>query len=147
MTSRTARLFALGLLLASVQAFAQSAPPPAHLPAWEQLTPQQREAFIAPLRDRWNREPDERPRMLERAQRWQSMSPEQRAQARHGMKRFEGMNPEQRRQARALYGRMKELAPAQRDALRDQWKKMSPEQRDAWMEQNAPRRRPSREER
>ena len=67
--------------------------------------------------------------------------------ARHGMKRFEGMNPEQRRQARALYGRMKELTPEQRAALRDQWKKMTPEQREAWMQENAPRRRPSREER
>lgn len=147
MTSRNARLLALCLLVfASAQAFAQSAPP-APLPTWEQLTPQQREALIAPLRDRWNRESEERPRMLERAQRWQSMSPEQRAQARHGMKRFEGMNPEQRRQARALYGRMKELTPEQRTALRDEWKKMTPEQRDAWMKDNAPRRRPQREER
>jgi Spy/CpxP family protein refolding chaperone len=63
------------------------------------------------------------------------------------MKRFEGMSPEQRRQARALYGRMKELTPEQRAALRDQWKKMTPEQREAWMQENAPRRRPSREER
>ena len=104
MTSRIARLFVLGLLaFASSDAFAQS-PPPAPLPAWEKLTPQQREALIAPLRDRWNREPEDRPRMMERAQRWQALSPEQRAQARHGMKRFEGMSPEQRRQARALYG-------------------------------------------
>ena len=147
MTARIARLFVLGLLaFASAEAFAQS-PPPAPLPAWEKLTPQQREALIAPLRDRWNREPEDRPRMMERAQRWQALSPEQRAQARHGMKRFEGMNPEQRRQARALYGRMKELTPEQRAALRDQWKKMTPEQREAWMQQNAPRRRPSREER
>lgn len=146
MTSRIARLFVLGLLaFASSEAFAQS-PPPAPLPAWEKLTPQQREALIAPLRDRWNREPEDRPRMMERAQRWQALSPEQRAQARHGMKRFEGMNPEQRRQARALYGRMKELTPEQRAALRDQWKKMTPEQREAWMQKNAPRRRPSREE-
>ena len=134
MTSRITRLFVLGLLaFASAQAFAQS-PPPAPLPAWEQLTPQQREALIAPLRDRWHRKPEDRPHMMERAQ------------ARHGMKRFEGMNPEQRRQARALYGRMKELTPEQRAALRDQWKKMTPEQREAWMQKNAPRRRPSREE-
>ena len=37
--------------------------------------------------------------------------------------------------------------PEQRAALRDQWKKMTPEQREAWMQKNAPRRRPSREER
>lgn len=42
---------------------------------------------------------------------------------------------------------MKELTPEQRTALRDEWKKMTPEQRDAWMKDNAPRRRPQREER
>jgi len=136
MIARATRLFVLGLLLASGHAWAQSTPAP--LPEWEKLTPQQREALIAPVRDRWNREPDERRRMMERAQRWQALTPEQRAQARHGMKRFEGMNPEQRRQARALYGRMKTLTPEQRADLREQWKKMTPEQREAWMRDNAP---------
>lgn len=133
------RILALGLALAGGQALAQSSP--ASLPDWDKLTPQQREALIAPVRDRWNREPDERARMLERAQRWQALTPEQRAQARHGMKRFENMNPEQRRQARALYGHMKTLTPEQRDALREQWKKMTPEQREAWIRDNAPPRR------
>ena len=130
------RVLALGLLFAGSHALAQRAPAP--LPTWDKLTPQQREALIAPVRDRWNREPEDRARMLERAQRWQAMTPEQRAQARHGQKRFEGMNPEQRRQARALYGHMKSLTPEQRDALREQWKKMTPEQREAWMRDNAP---------
>lgn len=136
MIARATRLFVLGLLLACGHAWAQYTPAP--LPEWEKLTPQQREALIAPVRDRWNREPDERQRMMERAQRWQALTPEQRAQARHGMKRFEGMNPEQRRQARALYGRMKTLTPEQRAELREQWKKMTPEQREAWMRDNAP---------
>jgi Protein of unknown function (DUF3106). len=136
MMVRTLCLFFLGLLLASGHAWAQSAPAP--LPVWEKLTPEQREALIAPVRDRWNREPDERGRMMERAQRWQALTPEQRAQARHGMKRFEGMSPDQRRQARALYGRMKTLTPEQRAELREQWKKMTPEQREAWMRDNAP---------
>lgn len=133
------RTLFLGLALASGQALAQSST--ASLPDWDRLTPQQREALIAPVRDRWNREPDERARMLERAQRWQALTPEQRAQARHGMKRFENMSPEQRRQARALYGHMKTLTPEQRDALREQWKKMTPEQREAWMRDHAPPRR------
>ena len=145
--NRTIRLTVLALALWPAFAFAQSATVATQYPEWDQLTPAQRELLIAPVRDRWNREPEDRPRMMERAQRWQALSPEQRAQARHGMKRFEGMSPEQRRQARALYGRMKELTPEQRAALRDQWKKMTPEQREAWMQENAPRRRPSREER
>ena len=127
----------LGLLLLAGQALAQSQPATS-LPDWDKLTPQQREALIAPVRDRWNREPEERARMLERAQRWQMMTPEQRAQARHGMKRFEDMNPDQRRQARALYGHMKSLTPEQRNALREQWKKMTPEQREAWIRDHAP---------
>ena len=130
------RILALGALLASGHVLAQASPTP--LPAWDKLTPQQREALIAPVRDRWNREPEDRGRMLERAQRWQAMTPEQRAQARHGMKRFEGMSPDQRRHARALYARMKSLSPEQRETLREQWKKMTPEQRESWMRDNAP---------
>lgn len=136
MKAAALRILALGVLLASGHVLAQSAPAP--LPAWEKLTPEQREALIAPVRDRWNREPGDRGRMLERAQRWQAMTPEQRAQARHGMKRFEGMSPDQRRHARALFARMKTLSPEQREALRNEWKKMTPEQREAWMRDNAP---------
>lgn len=145
MKARALRFLVLGLLFAGSHAFAQSTPAP--LPAWDKLTPQQREALIAPVRDRWNREPEDRGRMLERAQRWQAMTPEQRAQARHGQKRFEDMNPDQRRQARALYGQMKALTPEQREALREQWKKMTPEQREAWMRDNAPPRDRDRERR
>jgi hypothetical protein len=130
------RVLALGLALTASHALAQTSPAP--LPTWDKLTPQQREALIAPVRDRWNREPEDRARMLERAQRWQAMTPEQRAQARHGMKRFEDMSPGQRREARALYGHMKTLTPEQRETLREQWKKMTPAQRDAWIRDNAP---------
>lgn len=123
-------------LLLSGNALAQNAATP---PEWDKLTPQQREALIAPVRERWNREPEERTRMLERAQRWQSMTPEQRAQARHGMKRFERMDAEQRRQARALYEQMMRLTPDQRRELREQWKTMTPAQREDWMRTHAPK--------
>ncbi|MEL1265628.1 DUF3106 domain-containing protein [Pseudoxanthomonas putridarboris] len=133
-------LASLTLLLFSIllsgNVLAQDAATP---PEWDKLTPQQREALIAPVRERWNREPEERARMLERAQRWQSMTPEQRKQARHGMKRFERMNPEQRRQARALYEQMTQLTPEQRDELRERWKTMTPAQRDDWMRKHAPK--------
>ena len=71
------------------------------LPAWDQLTPAQRELLIAPVRDRWNREPEKRARFMAYAERWKSMPPPQRERARHGMQRWEGMTPEQREQARA----------------------------------------------
>ena len=61
-------ILALALLSASTAGWAQSAP----LPDWERLTPQQREALIAPVRDRWNdAPPPQRERMLQHGQRWQ----------------------------------------------------------------------------
>ena len=125
----------LCLLLASGSALAQSAPAEA-LPEWDKLSAQQREALLAPVRERWNSEPGQRARMLEHAQRWRSMTPEQRGQARKGMRRFEGMDPQQRQDARALFGRMQQMPPEQRQQLREQWKGMTPEQRRAWVQQN-----------
>lgn len=122
------------LLLAAVPALA--ADPAKPLPAWDQLTPAQREQLIAPVRDRWNSQPEERQRMLERSQRWQQMTPEQRQRARHGMQRWEHMNPEQREQMRALYGKMRGLDETQRKALKEQWRAMTPEQRRAWVQAN-----------
>ena len=70
-------LFFLLLLAVPAMASAQSAPaaarpsgspPPAAepvLPAWDQLSPEQRDALVAPLRERWNDSPQERARMLE----------------------------------------------------------------------------------
>lgn len=130
----------LGLLLIAGNALAQSSPAPP-LPDWDKLTPQQREALIAPVRERWNADPGERPRMLEHAKRWKTMTPEERRQARKGMRRFEGMNPQQREEARALFVRMKELNPQQREQLRGEWKKMTPEQRRTWVQKNALRNR------
>jgi len=128
----------LGLLLMAGHAWAQSASAPS-LPEWDKLTPQQREALVAPVRERWNADPGERARMLEHAQRWKSMTPEQRKQARKGMRRFEDMNPRQREEARVLFLRMKELPPEQRRKLREDWKSMTPEQRHTWIQKNAPK--------
>ncbi len=70
MTTRINTLVLLaGLALAPFATHAQDAkpaPPPTEaMPAWEQLSPAQRELLIAPVRDRWNREP-ERPQALGR---------------------------------------------------------------------------------
>lgn len=124
-----------------VPAFA-SDPPAATLPAWKQLSAAQREQLIAPVRERWNAEPERRARMLEHAQRWQQMTPDQRRQARHGMQRWEHLNPEQRNQMRALFERMRALDPEQRRALKQRWRQMTPEQQRAWVEANPPRARP-----
>lgn len=129
------------------------------LPAWEQLTPAQREELVAPLRARWDDNPDERPHMLERARRWHAMPPEQRARAHHGMKRWEHMDPakraemralfertrgmskQQRRETFALYHEMRKMTPDQREALKQRWVRMTPDERKAWMHEHAPRRK------
>ena len=138
MNTLLARPLLLGLLFAAGGAFAQTAPTPP-LPEWDKLSPQQREALIAPVRERWNSEVEQRPRLLEHAQRWNRMTPEQRKQAHKGMRRFEGMNPHQREEARALFERMQHMTPEARKQLREEWQQMTPEQRRAWVQQHPPR--------
>lgn len=135
------RAATLGMLLLAGNSLAQSTPSQA-LPEWDKLTSQQREALIAPIRERWNADPTDRPRMLEHARRWQAMTPEQRRQARKGMRRFEGMKPHQREEARALFERMKSLSPEQRKQLREEWRAMTAEQRKAWVQKNPPKSAP-----
>ncbi|UNK49106.1 DUF3106 domain-containing protein [Lysobacter sp. S4-A87] len=141
--SRLTRVAAvLALLVAASPVFAADPPkdvaatPAKSLPAWEQLTPAQREQLIAPVRERWNNQPEERQRMLDRAERWQQMTPEQRNQARHGMKRWEHMSPEQREQMRALYAKMRGMDETRRAALKAEFRAMTPEQRRAWVQAN-----------
>ena len=140
------RLLACALLLLSVPAFAQQrAPAPAPttrtLPAWDQLTPAERDALVAPLRERWNNaDPAHRQRMLDHARRWEELTPEQRRTARKGQRRWEHLTPEQRQQARVLYQHMRGMDPEQRAALRKQWQAMTPEQRKAWLDEHPPRR-------
>lgn len=136
------RLLRIGLaclsMLMVLPALAQSSAPSTTLPEWEQLTPAQRETLIAPMRDRWNNEPETRGRMFSHAERWQSMTPEQRKKAEQGRRQFEHMNSHQREQAKVLYVHMVKMKPEDRQKLRDEWKTMTPEQRKAWMEQNRP---------
>ncbi len=126
-------LFLLAML-APLLAMAQTATPVANaMPEWDQLTPAQREALVAPLRERWNREPGERPRMFERAQRWQAMPAGQRERARYGMHRWEGMAPQKRTQARALFHALRGMDEAQRTSFMAQWRQMTPQQRSEWL--------------
>ncbi|GAB3335895.1 DUF3106 domain-containing protein [Marilutibacter aestuarii] len=130
------RLLAVLLALALSPMVVGAPPPPQGPPppGWDDLTDAQRDMLVAPIRERWNNEPDERHRMLERARRWQELSPEQRARARHGRHRWEDMSPEQRRQTRALFETMRSMTPEERGALKAKWRAMSPEQRDAWIQ-------------
>ena len=131
--NRTIRLTILALALWPAFAFAQSAAVPNQYPEWDQLTQAQRDALVAPLRERWNRNPDERARMAERAQRWQSMPRDQRERAGHGMQRWEHMSPEQRGEARALFHAMRGLDKEQRKAFMAEWRQKTPQQKADWL--------------
>ena len=133
-------LWAVPLLAGLLSAGAASAQSPgAAPPAWDQLTPAQREQLLAPLRDRWSQaDADERRRMLEHARRWQAMTPAERQNARHGMHHWKRLAPEQREEARALYGKLRALPESERAALRERWRQMTPEQRRQWATANPP---------
>lgn len=126
----------LGAALLAVAGIAAATPPApdAPLPAWDRLTPAQREQLIAPIRDRWNAEPEQRPRMLLHAQRWQTLTPEQRKRARHGIVRWQQMDPEHRGQMRALFGHLRAMPEAERREFMAKWRSMSPEQKRDWLQ-------------
>lgn len=130
---RTSRLLPvlMALLLIAGNAFAQS------MPAWEQLSPAQRELLVAPIRERWDFNPEMRKRMFEHAQRWRQLTPEQREAAHKGQGRWETMPADERQAMRALFQKMHDMTPEQRRALREKWRAMTPEQRRAYLGQNA----------
>ena len=133
MTRLRPGLFAAALALACAPALAAD-PAATALPAWEQLTPAQREQLIAPLRERWNAEPAQRARMLAHAQRWQQLTPEQRQRAHRGVDRWQHMAPEQREQMRAVFAHVRGLPDAERRAFMARWKTMTAEQKRAWVQ-------------
>ncbi len=131
--NRTPRLLLLALLLWPALCFAQAQPAgTAAYPDWDKLTPAQRDALIAPLRERWNSNPNERARMLERAQRWKAMPSGERDRARHGAQRWESMSPDQRNQARALFHAIHGMDKESRGDFMAKWRQMTPQQRADW---------------
>ena len=112
------------------------------LPRWEQLSAEQRELLIAPLRERWNAQPEERARMLRHAQRWKQLPPESRERAQRGMRRVEQMDPEQRARARAIFEATRTMTPEQRTRFRQEWVRMPQDQRREWLRTHAASERP-----
>ncbi len=140
--SKTRLILATCLLLASGSLLAAGQDKPAtggELPAWEQLSAEQRELLVAPVRERWNANPAERARIYGHAERWQTMTPEQRKHARRGLRHWEHMDPERRAEMKALFQAMKPMSPEQRKELRKRWRGMTAEQRRQWVEANPAR--------
>lgn len=142
---RTMRILPAALLLAPMLAWAQQAAPAAELPEWDRLTPAQRELLIAPVRERWNAAPADRASMYRHAERWQSMTPEQRARARRGMHRWEHMPAQTRGNARVIYLHLRGMDQDKRKLFLEQWKAMTPEQRQAWLNAQRPQVPPPRD--
>jgi len=116
---------------------AQSTAPP--LPAWEQLTPGQREQLTATIRDRWNdAAPAERARMLARAERWQQMGTVQRERISRVMGRWQGLPPGDHQELRALFHALGGMGEAERADFLKRWEGMNAEERKAWGEANPP---------
>ena len=65
--NRMIRLAVLVLALLPALAFAQQQSTTTQSPEWDQLSQAQRDAIIAPLRERWNANPGERAKMVERS--------------------------------------------------------------------------------
>ncbi|TBR10345.1 MAG: DUF3106 domain-containing protein [Lysobacter sp.] len=129
--NRSASLFLSTVLLAA--ALPAAAQPATSLPDWDRLDASQRDVLTAPVRERWNANPEHRSRMMEHAQRWKAMTPEQRAKALQGVERFQKMSPEERAKARAAFSPFRRMSEAERRSLREKLKAMTPEERKAWL--------------
>lgn len=115
-----------------------SLPEGVKVPAWKELSPQQRDD-LSEFADRWDRLPPwQRVRILERQQRWQSLPPERRQALHAGARNFQQMSPEQRQRMRRSLQRVRELSPERRQELQRQWRKKTPEQRRRWLEAGGP---------
>jgi len=103
------------------------------LPDWEQLSAEQREQLITPLRDRWNSAtPEQRTRMHARAERWQQMGAEERARISGTIGRWQDLPPGHHHEVRAVFHHLRTLDESGRAAFLAHWKTMTAEQRQAW---------------
>ena len=112
---------------------------PNELPAWDKLSPAQREALSTPIRERWNQAGyEQRLRWLRQAERWQHLSADERQRVRQGMRRFRDASPATREQLRGVFENLSKLPPEERRELREKFRSLSPAQRRAWMEAGGP---------
>jgi len=115
------------------------------LPEWEHLSADQREHLTAPTRDRWNSAtPEQRARMLARAERWQQMEAHQRERISGAIDRWQNLPPLRHHELRALFHHLHTLPEAERAGFMLRWHAMTPEQRREWTEAHPvpPRRKP-----
>ncbi len=115
-----------------------SVPDGVRVPAWKDLSAQQRDD-LARFETAWDRLPaSRRVAILERYARWQQASPQARETWREGERNFMQMSPLQRQQMRRSLAAVRELPPEKQRHLRRLWQSLSPEQRRAWLERGGP---------
>ncbi len=104
----------LVLLLSSTTALAA--------PQWEDLSAEQ-QAALAPLQERDALSEHRRERLLQGAERWQSMSPEERQHASERFERWQKMSPEKREKLRERREAFRRLPPEQQEELRERFRR------------------------
>jgi len=113
-------------------------PPP---DTWEALEPRH-QRFLERARERWpTMSPEQRAFAIERAERrarWEAMTPEQRDRVRKGMRHYHDLPPELRGRVRDALKVVRQLPEAERRALLERWRALTPEQRRAWLEAGGP---------
>lgn len=116
-------------------------PPPADVPEWNRLTPDQQRR-LQWLRERWHDlPPARRVRALERLRRldrWAELGPEDRARLREGARNFRDLPPELKARMRASFAAIHALPEPDRQRLLQRWRTLTPGQRRAWLEAGGP---------
>ena len=111
------------------------------VPAWNDLSPAQREQ-LAPMAQHWDTMPASRRvralERLERKARWEAMTPEERERIREGARNFRDLPPELKEKMRTSMATMRALPEAERKQLFALWRGMDPATRRAWLETGGP---------
>jgi Protein of unknown function (DUF3106) len=118
--------------------------------AWSELSADQQQ-LLSRFEQRWSQLPPRRQMILERSsRRWLKMTPEQRVamtesfekfhhlndqergRIKERMTHFQDLSPEEQQKLRDSYGEFRRLSDERRKQLKEQWERLSPEEREAW---------------
>lgn len=101
---------------------------------WDTLPPE-RQARLRRAAARWAQmPPEQRAQMQERFRRWQALKPEERAALRERFRAFRSMPPEQQDRVRRGVERFRHLPPEERARLREEFARMNPDERRAFLQ-------------
>ncbi len=101
---------------------------------WDTLPPQRQER-LRRAAARWAQmPPEQRAQMQERFRRWQALKPEERAALRERFRTFRSMPPEQQDRVRRGVERFRRLPPEERARMREEFARMSPDERRAFLQ-------------